>query len=578
MSTSVVKFYPKRVLTDAQKRRLKQHEASVQVGTDGALRTNVRTIITPAGLTKEISYKTVKPGQNERVIHIKEVPELFHELKHINLIVTNACNLSCSYCYEQHSVDYGRFTSESLRQVYDFLLNCNDEDGKRFQFFGGEPLIHKKLILEFIEKNEEHLRNNMMRQRVSMITNGILLSPEFIAEYFKHEFVNMSISLDTDLAEIDHREIGQSKINHIMDMISLIPTFHKSSHMVSIRCTIAVENAKRLREFATNLYARGMRMMVIHPLTMSSVNGFMNWPDDVWSKLQDDISDLIKNYPDFDIQFSEGVGVRGGSNCMVGSDMIAVDGSGDYSGCYFFTNQKESAAHAILGNLLTGDVFVDRYASFQEAYDNMFTTEEQCKTCDLQGFCYQCPAGNLDSGDGRMFRPDDMCQDIVRLFITLQNDITKKSFMRKLQEIANAVAEQGEQRVFAKALIHLLYYQVNNQHIQSAEVDAVIDYLPDYKLIATQVASSITQPNYTVAPLMQYITSYDPNSCYRIMSVREAYEIIMEHKGRPIQASKNSGDVDDLNKRIFYLTLLHMVLLNKKGDTLDNKPRRHIAG
>jgi uncharacterized protein len=345
MPTSEIKFYSKRELSAAQKQRVVDHSASVIINPDGTFNTSLRTIITPKGDIKEVTFKTIKPGVHERTMKSDDVLDLFEDLQHMNLIVTNACNLSCSYCYEQHNKDYGRFTVESLKQLYDFLITCNLNSGKLFQFFGGEPLIHKQLILDFISKYKRELENNRSTTAVSIITNGILLTPDFIEEYFANEFVCMSISLDTDNAEVDHREIGQTRIDKIIDMMGLIPAYHKNNHMVSVRCTIAMENAPYLTAFAERLYNQGIRAMVIHPLTMSSVNGHMIWTKDDWNKLHESVLHIINTYPNFEVQFSEGVGAKGGNNCMVGSDMIAVDASGDYSGCHFFTNQKEAAAH-----------------------------------------------------------------------------------------------------------------------------------------------------------------------------------------------------------------------------------------
>lgn len=574
MTTSVLQFYPKRELSAAQLARITSHKASVQLNEDGTLDTSVRTIITPKGEAKEISFKTIRPGEHERVMKIEHVRELFEDLQHINLILTNACNLSCSYCYEQHNKDYGRFTPDTLKQIYDFQLACNTNDGKLFQFFGGEPLIHKQLILDFVDKYKAELAANVSRVHVSMITNGVLLTPAFINEYFAHEFVNMSVSLDTYDASVDHREIGQDRINHIIDMIGLIPQFHKEQHMVSVRCTISVENAPTLVDFATKLYENGLRTMVIHPLTMSSVNGFMSWPEDTWEQLHQDILHIINTFPGFEVQFSEGVGVKGGNNCMVGSDMIAVDGSGDYSGCYFFTNQKEEAAHTILGNILNNQVYVDRYMQFQTIYDEMFITEDQCKSCNLKGFCYQCPAGNSDSGKGQLFRPDDMCQKIVQLFIDLQNDIVHKSFKQKLQQLITATQERGEQAIFAKSLTHLMYKHITGTHIPVGEVDEIADQLPAYELLLGRFWKLIEEGETQLMCACDYVPSIDAGTDVP-MDIKTFYENLLRKAGKPVAASQAAGSVLDVNKRIFYLALVHMVILNDKGASLD-KPKKII--
>ena len=571
MQVSPIKFYSKRELTEAQKQRITSHQASVQVGADGQLTTRVQTIITPKGLSKEVQYKSITPSTTERVMTLKNASELFDELKHINVILTNACNLSCSYCYEQHSHDYGRFTPETLKTVYDFQLNSNNQDGKLFQFFGGEPLIHKQLILDFVEQYKEQLESNSHLIHVSMITNGILLTPAFVDQYFSHSFTSMSISLDTDKSEVDHREIGQDKIEHIFEMIKRIPQSFKDTHQVSIRCTIAIENAPHLREFCTRLHQAGIRAMVIHPLTMSSIHGNMQWPEKEWTGLRQDIQFLLQQFPDFEIQFSEGVGIRGGANCMVGADMIAVDGSGDYSGCYFFTNQKEVAHHTILGNILNDAVYVDRYHTFQKAYDDMFVSNEQCIKCDLKGFCYQCPAGNSDSGKGQLFRPDDMCQRIVKLFIQLQDDISRKSVLRKFNELKDAVAEHGEDYVFKKSLTHLLFKHITGHHISDARAKEVASKVVDYRSLVGYFKSRV-ESELTVLPWYDNI-AININSA-EPMEVKDLYEWFQERKGKPTTASK-SAVIEDSIKRTFFLTMLHMLFLNDKGDSLD-KPIRII--
>lgn len=577
MNTQTIKFYAKRPLSAAQQARINNHQATIKVNEDGTLDTTTHTIITPKGHEKTVRYKAVRPNETERVMTIGDARELFEDLQHINVILTNACNLSCSYCYEQHNQDYGRFTPDTLKRIYDFQLACNNNDGKLFQFFGGEPLIHKDLILEFINTYAAELERNVNRIHVSMITNGVLLTPDFIKSYFSHNFVNMSISLDTDDASVDHREIGQKHIDRIIDMIGLIPTYHKENHMVSVRCTIAIENAPRIVDFATRLYNKGLRAMVIHPLTMSSVHGFMTWPDAEWNKLHEDILTIINTLPGFEVQFSEGVGVKGGANCLVGADMIAVDGSGDYSGCYFFTNQKEAVPFTVLGNILNDAVYVDRYLQFQTEYNKMFMVEDQCITCDLKGFCYQCPAGNSDSGTGQLFRPDDMCQKIVRLFIDLQDDIVKKSFNQKLQEILAAVAQHGEQRVFARAILHLMYKYLTGTHVTPEQVESVMDRLPDYEHMLTYFGKVLVDDHTAdLLPELQLDQLVQDMNAVALTrtDVKSFYELMLDRAGKPTTASK-TVTVDDANKRVFYLTLIHMWLLNQKGNNLQ-KPIRII--
>jgi len=410
------------------------HQATVS--RDG-LKFYTEEIITPKGLKKENKLISVLPEENERVVPFSDHPHLFQDIGHMNVILTNACNLSCSYCYEQHNKDFGRFTSDSLLKAYDWLLNNSQQRYKRFQFFGGEPLIHKDLILEFLTKNWQYLTKNYYNngQSVTMITNGLLLTKDFMKQFFGYDFTYMLVSLDTLRVEIDHRELKQEDIDQIINVVSELPVYAKNR--ITFRCTLTQQGAPYFVEYIDRLYSVGVRNIIVHPLVHDSSIGYISWNMDTWNGLHSDIVNLLDKYADLEISFSEGVGQKVENNCLVGSDMIAIDASGDFSGCYFFTNMKENEAvkPTILGNIFEDRVHIDRYNTFQKLYNEMHESQEQCKTCDYRNYCYQCPAGNVSTGSP-LFRPDDMCQKIVKLYLDLQDDIKKKSAEREYRKNA----------------------------------------------------------------------------------------------------------------------------------------------
>ena len=404
------------------------HQATVS--RDG-LKFYTEEIITPKGLKKENKLVSVVPNDNEQVVPFSNHPHLFQDIGHMNVILTNACNLSCSYCYEQHNKDFGRFTKESLIKAYDWLLNNSKQQYKRFQFFGGEPLIHKDLILDFLRSNHEYLTDNYFNrgQSVTMITNGLLLNKEFCQEYFGYDFTYMLVSLDTLRVEVDHRELSQEDIDKIINVVSGFPAYAKDR--ITFRCTLTQQGAPYFVEYIDRLYSVGIRNIIVHPLVHDSSVGYISWDMAIWNGLHSDIVNLLDKYADLEISFSEGVGQKVENNCLVGSDMIAIDASGDFSGCYFFTNMKanEAVSPTILGNIFEDSVYIDRYTTFQKLYNEMHMSNDQCKSCDYRNYCYQCPAGNVSTGSP-LFRPDDMCQKIVKLYLDLQDDIKRKKAKR----------------------------------------------------------------------------------------------------------------------------------------------------
>ena len=543
-----ITFY--RNYTDAQKQRLKNHTSSVRVTDDGELEILEEDIINPNGVAKTNKLISVIPEAEERKETFKEAFELFQDLTHLNVILTNACNLSCTYCYEQHNKDFGRFTVESLRKSWDWLLTVNDRINKNFQFFGGEPLIHKKLILDFINSDPEHFQHvydNNKEQLISICTNGLLLDEEFIDEYFSRPYTSILISLDTIRADIDYRQIDQISINKLLDYIERIPDHVKKDRRVTIRCTLSMESAPHMNEFIDAIYARGVCQMIVHPLVLDSQKGFINWPEHLWNGLHQDILMNLEKYRDLQIQFVEGVGKKNESNCLVGADMIAIDGSGDFSGCYFFTNMKaDGTAHTILGNVFKDTVYTDRYKTFQKIYNEMFESEEQCQTCDYRNACYQCPAGNADTGP-KLFRPDDMCQKIVKLYIDLQDDVSKKIFMREYQNTLAKAEQYGFDKFVASSLTMLGRLYLNNENIPME--DFLAQDIKDYKKVVSWFYHNLT-PNP------------DIKVDFEDMDVVQLYQKLMDLNGVPAKLLPTTGPAEEM----FYLNLIGQYIINERLD------------
>jgi uncharacterized protein len=556
--------------TEAQKKRFQDHKASVSTSEDGTLQFESHNIITPKGLEKTNKLISIVPKPEETIVPLSSVSYLFQELKQMNLILTNACNLSCSYCYEQHNKDFGRFTNESLLSAYRFLVEANNRQKKVFNFFGGEPLIHKDIILDFVRKNEKELQENArgdFNTVVGIVTNGILLTKPLIDEFLSYDFTYILISLDTDRSEVDHREIGQDKIDQLMEHIRYMPDAPKQEKRVTIRCTLARENAPFFTEFADNLYERGIRRMVVHPLVLDSSKGFIRWKDEEWSKLHSDILTVLDKYADMQIHFSEGVGQKGEENCMIGSDMIAIDASGDFSGCYFFTNQKaNSTSDTILGNLFHRNIYIDRYKTFQKEYARMFELEEQCQKCDYKNACYQCPAGNLDTGT-RMFRPDDMCQKIVKLYIDLQEDISKKQFKKKYEVICSALEVEGENITFAKAISYLMFFFHFNYHPKLEVVHDGIYEIDDYRkmlFLWKNIISGDNIVNYTTTDFVSQIKDALTDDT---LEIDEFYYFILKRGN--LAPSNNKVAAVSPYQRAFFLSLLHMIILQSMHKTYE---------
>ena len=507
----------------------------------------------------------------ERVLTIDQVKHVaFSELKVMNMILTNACNLSCSYCFEQHRKDYGRFDLTSLKKGYDFLVNCNNLDNKRFQFFGGEPLAQKKLILDFIRTYDQELVRYEDSVKVGIVTNGLLLTPEFIDEFCNKSYTQLCISLDTHDAEVDMRDIDQKGIDYILEMVGLIPQKMKDEHKFAIRCTINQESVPRLEEYIDKLYALGVRHLVIHPLIMSKEQGMIVWEEETWRYHYDQLVHVINKYGDFRVEWAEGVGVKGQSNCMVGSDMITVDASGEFSGCYFFTNLKAELPQTLLGNIFTDEIYIDRYKAFQKQYTEFHSKHEECQTCNYRDFCYQCPAGNASLG-GELFRPDGMCKRIVQLFIVLRKDINKKVMTDKIKRMTDAYNEEGDV-VLRRSAIHLMNRYFTGKIADDQDLRARTN-LPEYRKVLAYFANQIqveeaTAGKVCMAPNTDKLIE-DLETSQDEMSALQFYDFICKRHNVPVPIFDSNGTMEE---ECYFMALIHLPLFDGSQYAVKYEP------
>lgn len=544
---------------------ISDHKFTVARDKDGKLKFLSNDVITDSGYKRKNTLVSVVPTDDDVISPLYENKQLFSELKQINLILTNACNLSCTYCYEQHNKDFGRFTEESLFEIYTFLSEINDQPHKIFQFFGGEPLIHKKLILSFLKKYHKVLTKKFIENKitVSLVTNGLLLDKDFIDEYFSYDFTHILLSLDTDDVSVDNRGISQDDMDALIENIKyaapiVLGGMNKPHHIrFSMRLTLAVNNAVRMTSFIERMHSYGVLRFIVNVLIYDFTNGFIDWNQKTWNKLEEDLQYLTTTHNNLIITFSEGVGQKKHENCLVGSDMIAIDASGDLSGCYFFTNHKaDIAGGTILGNILEKKVYVNRYKYFTEKYNEMFDREEECKTCDYRNACYQCPAGNIVTYN-TMFMPTSMCKKIVKLFLDLQDQVLKKTVKKKFDILKNSVDKIGINNTFSKAILYMIYYDTYKKHPSDQTFKEELSNLNYKNLLSTW--NNIKKWGATHDDIRTLVQSHYTTEETNISDFY--YEVTGNDRNNFIQ----NDDSD-----IFYLTMLHVLIMKNEHKSFPN--------
>tara|TARA_Y100000590_G_scaffold462462_3_gene626603 strand:- start:387 stop:1454 length:1068 start_codon:yes stop_codon:yes gene_type:complete len=136
-------------------------------------------------------------------------------------ILTNLCNLACSFCFQDRKKQNGAMTGDDWIKLIDQL-----PPDSRVTLTGGEPIVFKdfKRVFDHVAKKFE----------CNIITNGVLLSEElidFMLEY--NNFKVLSISIDNINNTL--RDVKIEKWKHVEKMMLY---FQEAKSKINHHCTL----------------------------------------------------------------------------------------------------------------------------------------------------------------------------------------------------------------------------------------------------------------------------------------------------------------------------------------------------
>ncbi|MCX7656241.1 MAG: radical SAM protein [Treponemataceae bacterium] len=234
----------------------------------------------------------------EQVIDMGKQHNLFLSLRRLTLIMTNACNFRCSYCYEDF-YENGKLNNpknqvihiDSCIKYIEKISNIYDKI-ESICFFGGEPLLE----LESIKNICKRIKGKGYNTRFSVITNGSIYNNKVFSLLKEYQF-GITVSLDGpeeyhNFTRISKNGLGTYKIvtdnvkNMIMDGLS-----------VSIQGTLTVNHINKnfgVIEFLKFLKEEfNVCNAHIVPVQYND-NSEIQWIGDAVEK-------LIKSYLDYDM-------------------------------------------------------------------------------------------------------------------------------------------------------------------------------------------------------------------------------------------------------------------------------------
>ncbi len=173
-------------------------------------------------------------------------------LLNINLEVTKRCNARCDFC------DYWK--EEAPSELRDYVPVVRKLKPLSVSLTGGEPLLRKEIV--HVVKS---LRQSFRFLHISLITNGMLLTPERGVELWEAGLDELSISFDylDERHDRDRRLPGLSAHIH-----SLVPSLVRHGVNLCFNVVIKRGNYREIPQIVKNAASMGVKV------SLSTYNGW----------------------------------------------------------------------------------------------------------------------------------------------------------------------------------------------------------------------------------------------------------------------------------------------------------------
>ena len=197
-----------------------------------------------------------------RNIHSYLEHRLFHPVRHVDFMLTRACNLRCSYCFV-----YGEKRGHAPYAVIDRFLDILPRltFGQKkcgITLMGGEPLLVFDRLKYFVESGGRR----GLELSYSITTNGTLVTKEMLA-FLRRNRIMLLLSLDGGKESHDRHRVDVSGKGSFELVANNIPLLLAYQGWTGARVTPTPETVGKLAADLAELYSLGIRQFIVGPAT-----------------------------------------------------------------------------------------------------------------------------------------------------------------------------------------------------------------------------------------------------------------------------------------------------------------------
>lgn len=363
--------------------------------------------------------------EDEYIKECKERQTEGRRVKNITIIVTQDCQLRCSYCYQHAKNCYNAISKETARKIVDLLFESDLKDNKYLNpfcaeaivldFIGGEPLLEIELIeyfLRYFRKRAVELNHRWaINYMISMSTNGIAFNTPKVQKFIKKNRARTSIGITVDGNKELHDTCrrfpnGEPSYDIVANSIKRHQELFKSTET---KLTLAPANIEYLfsaiRHLYENLHLDGVFANCIFEEGWKKEHAVIFYQE--MKKIADWMIDnnIEKDY--FCSLFSNRIGTpmteeENNNYCGGTGSMLSFTADGRIQPCLRYTdfNLNYAQPELVIGTLEDGIGNKEEHKELFKMLDSITRrsqSTDECFYCPIASGCAWCSAHNYET-------------------------------------------------------------------------------------------------------------------------------------------------------------------------------------
>jgi uncharacterized protein len=186
-----------------------------------------------------------------------------YPVQDLELVLTDRCNLSCSYCFESASDRRLSMTAETARRAIDLLFAYSEGVQElSITLFGGEPFLNFDVFRGATEYAEQRATRENKAIRFNCTSNCTVLTDEML-EFVAAHHIPVLASVDGLAESHDRHRKDRAGRGTFMRVATNLKKLKEVQGFVGAKITVMPDNVCSLFHDTVGLYEMGVRTFVI---------------------------------------------------------------------------------------------------------------------------------------------------------------------------------------------------------------------------------------------------------------------------------------------------------------------------